>query len=421
MCLARGQFVHHNERTIAMSFPSRTSLALALPFFLCLPPLLSLASCSASGKCATNDDNCDQVPDDIGAPMFGSAGQWLEADTDLDGHGDGPAIDENADGTADGVAIDVNGDGYYDGIDRDGDGVADRLTGEMPAGSGGAPSTGGTTGSGGVVAASGGTPGSGGTTVNTSGSCLTASPVHSPSSTFTGTASQYAQADTWRQNCSDVSTCPAVQYKFIANGWGPNWQDHTLTSGGTKLSVDSYSGTQGSGYEPAGYPTVFCGLYSDIQSGSCGLPATIASLTEIDTGLRWSPGTQGSDYNVAYDIWMGNGNSFAGFLMVWYRDPPANQPAGSIRANNVFVGGDTQRWDVWTGSVNGSPIVNYVRPNGEESSEFAFDALDFVEHAKANYSLPGDTVLSVAIGFEIWNGPVAGLKVEDFCVEVHGR
>jgi len=350
--------------------------------------------------------------------VLGAAGQWLEADSDGDGLGDGYAIDENGDGNTDGIAIDLNGDGFYDGIDRDGDGNADKITGQ-PVGSGGAPSTGGTTGSGGAPPASGGAVGSGGTP-NLAGSCLTTAPRHSGGGTITGNndAARYAKYDTWRQNCEDTGTCPAVPYKFIANGWGTNWQSHTITYGGAKFSVDAFAGNNDAG-APAGYPTVFCGTYSNESSGACGLPAPISTITEIDTGLRWSHSGQGSDYNVAYDIWMGNGNSFVGFLMVWYRDPPANQPAGSLRANNIFVGPDTQRWDVWTGTVNGAPIVNYVRPNGEESMEYAFDAMDFVEHAKANYQLPGDTVLSVAIGFEIWNGPVSNLVVEDFCVEVH--
>jgi len=442
MCLARGQFVHHNERTTAMSFPARTSLALALPFLACLPTVFALTSCGASSQaCAINDSPpCDGVPDDIGVALYGTSGQWLEADTNNDGLGDGYAIDEDGDGNADGVAIDVNGDGFYDGIDRNGDGQADRITGDVtapPPGSGGSTSTGGQTSTGGTVTGGGGAPpsntggtpgtggtppttggttGTGGTSPNFTGSCLTASPVHSGTTTTSG---KDVQANTWRQNCSDVSQCPAVQYKFIANGWGPNWQSHTLTYGGTKLAVDAYQGSQGSNYEPAGYPTVFCGLYSNIQSGACGLPASINSLSEIDTGLKWTAGTTGSDYNVAYDIWIGNGNNLSAYLMVWMRDPPNAQPAGSVQANNVYVGDDPKRFDVWAGSVNNHPIVNYVRPANEVSNNDAFDAMDFVHHAQQNYNLPGDTVLAVAVGFEIWNGPVAGLKIDDFCVEVH--
>jgi len=405
-CLARGQFVHHNERTIAMSFSARTSLALALPLLAFLPSLLS-ASC-APKACALNDADCDQVPDDIGAPSRGTAGEWLKVDTNKDGMLDSYGIDEDGNGTIDGVGLDLNADGFYDAIDRPDaqgtyDGVADKITGSPAEGSGGAP------GSGGASPGSGGAP-------PTTGSCLTATPSHSPGGTATG---QYQQVDTWRANCADFNTCPAVQYKFLANGWGTNWQSHSITYAGTQLSIDSYLGSEGIDFSPAGYPAVFCGLYSDIQSGECGLPATIASLSRLDSGMRWSAGSAGTDYNVSYDIWIGNGTTQTAFLMLWLHDPASDQPVGSATASNVMVGSDPARWTVWTGTHQGMRIVSYVRPPGEDSMSYSFDVLEYVRHAQQNYALPGDTIMSVAGGFEIWNGPVTGLKIEDFCVDAH--
>jgi hypothetical protein len=31
---------------------------------------------------------------------------------------------------------------------------------------------------------------------------------------------------------------------------------------------------------------------------------------------------------------------------------------------------------------------------------------------------PGDRIVAVAVGFEIWNGPVSGLATDDFYVDV---
>lgn len=380
--------------------------------------------------CATNDVNCDEVPDDIGRPVYDAAGVWVDGDVTGDGIGDGKAIDENGDNVIDGVGLDTNYDGYIDSIDRNGDQRADKTTGlgEVGGGTGGVSATGGTGPTTGGVGPSGGTTGSGGGatggTTNPSGSCLTPSPVYSPPFTTMGSddGTRYYKADTWRQPCADLATCPAVPYRFIANGWGENWTSHKLTFEGSRFSVDDFQGQRSANFGPAGYPSMFCGLYSNEQSGKCGLPAPIASLSRINTGLRWShTGGQGSDFNVAYDIWMGNGNTFVGYLMVWYRDPPMNQPAGGVKANNVMVGSDPTPFDVWSGTVNGAPIVNYVRREGQDISEFSFNVLDFVNHAKTNYALPGDTIQSVAIGFEIWSGPVSNLKVEDFCVDVHAN
>lgn len=369
--------------------------------------------------CAENDGQnglgCDGLPDDLGRPVTDSDGNWLTVDQNGDGKIEGYAVDTNGDGLADAVTVDIDRDGDVDGIDTNVDGIADRVTGQ-PSGSGGTTGAGGSPPSaGGQPAASGGSQQGtgGGSTPNLEGSCLTGTAKHSGGGVV---SDQYADFDTYRYNCSDTAACPIVRYKFMANGWGPNWQSHTIGYGGTTIDVQSLQGQVGDNYEPAGYPTVFCGLYSQKSSGACGLPKKVSELTEIDTGLTWS-GVQNS-HNVAYDIWMGNGptaGDFAGFLMVWYHDPSDQQPAGSVRANNVSVGGEL--WDVWTGTVGGKPIVNYVHKG--DIFSYAFDALEFVNHAKSNYQLPGDTVQSVAVGFEIWKGPTSGLKIEDFCVEVH--
>jgi hypothetical protein len=35
------------------------------------------------------------------------------------------------------------------------------------------------------------------------------------------------------------------------------------------------------------------------------------------------------------------------------------------------------------------------------------------------YALPGTHILAVAVGYEVWNGPVTNLKTDDFYVDVH--
>jgi hypothetical protein len=377
------------------------SLSLTVTSTLSLSALLS--ACSAGETCvpiSALDSNCDHVKDSLGV-----ADKTWQVDI------------APPDGVFDGQGLDTDGDMIVDAVDTDGDGFADTdENGPLNPGAGGGAGSGGATSSGGAppatggsVSATGGTmPGTGGS-VNPAGHCLDQTPEYSTGRTISGSSDgvRYAGADTTRNG---------VSYRFIANGWGPNWQSHEISYEGSRFTVDDFQGSRGSNYEPAGYPSVFCGNYSNSTSGACGLPASISSLSQIDTGLSWSHSGDGTDFNVAYDIWMANGSSFAGYLMLWYRDPPQNQPAGSIKANNVMVGPD--RWDVWSGTVNNSPIVNYVRPQGSDLAKLSFDALDYVDHAKTNYNLPGDTVMSVAIGFEIWSGPVTNLSVDDFCVNV---
>ena len=212
-------------------------------------------------------------------------------------------------------------------------------------------------------------------------------------------------------------------YVLITNGWGPGFQSHTISWNGTSFTVDKMAGTAGSGGQPASYPSVFCGQYSVMQRGDCGLPKAISELTSLRTGWRWAPnGNVDGKYNAAYDIWVGDGTTFTGYLMVWLRDPPNYQPAGSKNAmhQGVTVKNVEGTWDIWNGSVNNRPIVNWVRREGTDSHEIEFDVLDFVRDAEMRgLTIPGSThIRAVAVGFEIWEGEISGLQSQDFYVQV---
>lgn len=220
--------------------------------------------------------------------------------------------------------------------------------------------------------------------------------------------------DRWQS--ADV-TRDGSNYKFMANGWGPGFTSQSVSWNGTSFTVVDLEGEQGENYEPCSYPTVFCGQYSK-TSGACGLPAEIASLTSLRTGWMWAANGNDGEYNAAYDIWLGDGGRFTGFFMVWLRDPPGQQPAGSLQEQGVSVANVPGTWDIWSGMVNNHPITNYVRPEGQDSPSLEFDILDFLKDAAAHdESVPGTQVLAVAVGFEMWNGPFKNLQVVDFYVD----
>ncbi len=72
------------------------------------------------------------------------------------------------------------------------------------------------------------------------------------------------------------------------------------------------------------------------------------------------------------------------------------------------------------GTVFGSvPIINWVRAEGCDSHEIEFDVMDFVKDAQARgIDIPGTYIRAVAVGFEIWDGPVSNIASEDFFVDV---
>jgi hypothetical protein len=266
-------------------------------------------------------------------------------------------------------------------------------------------------------------PASAGGTSNSTPSSPSNDPV--PSTllpTLFGTPTQSGQgssSDRW--NKTDVKR-NELSYFFMANGWGPGFESQTVSWDGTAFSVDSMQGMRGAGYEPASYPTVFCGVYSDSRSGDCGLPKALADIQSLRTGWRWSANGNAGQYNAAYDIWLSNTGDIDGhsaFLMVWLRDPPGQQPAGSKKVAGVSVTNAPGTWNIWSGNVGGKPCITYARTEGKDSPELEIDVMDFVRDAAARQiTLPGSTLLSVAVGFEIWNGPVTKLSSDDFYVQV---
>ena len=154
-----------------------------------------------------------------------------------------------------------------------------------------------------------------------------------------------------------------------------------------------------------------------------GNAPVIASSAPRYLNAKWSTADRGQ-YNAAWDIWLGTASAFQSYLMVWLRDPPGRQPAGSTTINNVTVAGVPGTWKIYYGSVNSRPIVNYLRPEGQDACEFEFNVMDFVNDAQARRAttpalmLPGDTVRAIAVGFEFWTGPFANVVSEDFYVKL---
>jgi hypothetical protein len=261
----------------------------------------------------------------------------------------------------------------------------------------------------GTAATSTGGTSTGGTSTDTSDSGLGNAAMGGTGNT----TNRYAKADVTRDG---------KNYFFMANGWGPGFQSQTVSWNGTSFNV-TMQGTAGPQYQPASYPTMFCGVYSDSRSKECGLPKTLDSISSLRTGWSWDPnGNDSPQYNAAYDIWVGNGSdisSHSGFLMVWYREPVGQQPAGQPTAfKGITVQNVPGTWDIWTGAVGGKPIINWVRAEGQDTHSMEFDIMDFVRDAKMrNLTVPGTTVLSVAVGFEMWQS-VNNLQSKDFYVDV---
>ena len=237
-----------------------------------------------------------------------------------------------------------------------------------------------------------------------------------PTQTGTGNSTvKYASGDVTR----DGGT-----YRFITNWWGQGWASSAVTWNGTSFTVQSAAGTSTPDGTPIGYPTTYCGRYSETAGhGDCGLPAAYSTIDKLWTGWKWHSADTGQ-YNAAWDIWLGTASAFQSYLMVWLRDPSGRQPAGNNVINNVTVADVPGTWMIRYGTVNSRPIVNYVRVEGQDACEFEFNVMDFINDAQSRaastsgLTLPGDTVRAVAVGFEFWTGPFANVVSDDFYVKL---
>lgn len=216
-----------------------------------------------------------------------------------------------------------------------------------------------------------------------------------------------------------------VNYFFMANGWGPGFMSQTVKWNGTAFTVVSMTGKQGPNWEPASYPTMFYGAYSDSTSRESKLPRAITEITSLKTGWIWRPNGNNGQYNAAYDIWLGDESQKktterrTAFLMVWLRDPLGQQPAGSPVHRDVTVPNVPGQWTIWSGTIEGDPCISYVLGDNKDIFKLEFDVLDVIKDARARgVNVPGSHVLSVAVGFEIWNGPITNLISDDFYVTV---
>lgn len=222
-------------------------------------------------------------------------------------------------------------------------------------------------------------------------------------------------------------TRDCVTYRFITNWWGQGWTAANVSYNGTSFTVANATGTSMPDGTPIGYPATYCGRYSENAAhGSCGLPAAFSTIDTLWTGWKWSSGDTGQ-YNAAWDIWLGTATAFQSYLMVWLRDPPGRQPAGNNVINNVTVANEPGTWNIRYGTVNGRPIVNYVRTEGQDACAFEFNVMDFISDAQARsattsgLTLPGDTVRAIAVGFELWTGPFTNVSSDDFYIKLNAK
>jgi hypothetical protein len=218
------------------------------------------------------------------------------------------------------------------------------------------------------------------------------------------------------------------QYRLAANWWS-KFDGQTIAYSGLSYTINNPNNVASADNNPIGYPTMYIGAYSGVDTTGSNLPKQVSALTSVPTVFSTNAAEGARDeYNAAYDVWFTPTGAKLGssqyappqggaYLMVWMFKPTNRQPRGGIRKSVQTVSGVSGTWNVWVDNTN-PPCISYVSINPINGLDFDLNA--FIKDAVANnYGITNSMYLSVVFaGFEIWSKG-DGLKVHNFCAKVN--
>ena len=207
------------------------------------------------------------------------------------------------------------------------------------------------------------------------------------------------------------------QYVVQNDEWNSSATQCISTDGNDDFTV-TQSAINNSGGSPGGYPSIYKGCHWGNCTQNSGLPVQVSALKNVTSD--WSTKQpQSGAYDVAYDIWYNSKPTTSGSpdgaeLMVWLNSRGAVQPAGSIIAKNVSIGGTV--YNVWYDKMNWNYIA-YQRVSGTTSVK-GLDIRAITQDAvKRGYIQPAWYLADIEAGFELWQGG-ANLATTSFNVTV---
>ena len=210
--------------------------------------------------------------------------------------------------------------------------------------------------------------------------------------------------------CGKTESTPVAggRYEAQNNLWGAD-TPQCITAFDTGFVVDPAEHVNTTG--PAGYPSIYRGCVYGYCTGGSPFPRRVDQLGTVTSSWSTSgPTDPASTYNTAYDLWFDPnanqpGRNTGAELMVWLNTTGV-QPIGT-KGPTVTIAGAS--WDVWQGTLDGLPVISYVRTVGT-TSVTNLPLHSFVADATTRGVVePGWYLTSVQAGFEPWTGG-AGLR-----------
>jgi hypothetical protein len=220
---------------------------------------------------------------------------------------------------------------------------------------------------------------------------------------------------------SQTASVAGGAYIVENNEWNSSASECISTDGNADFTVAN-SSISLSGGAPGGYPAIYKGCHWGDCTSNSGLPIQVGSLTPGTVTTNWTttqPG--GGAYDVAYDIWYNqspttSGQPNAEEMMIWLNHTGGVEPAGSVVASNVTLGGHT--YDIWEDQMSSWKDVSYVMTSGATSVSNLDIGTLAADSVSRGYMTDSDYLIDLEAGFELWQGGV-GLATDSYSVNVN--
>jgi hypothetical protein len=277
---------------------------------------------------------------------------------------------------------------------------------------GGAGQSGAAAGDGGSTAADRGGSGAAGTTANAGRSAAGSGGIAAAGSD--GNSGDLTTNSAWA-----AVAYQGRNYIVQNNVFNPD-ATQTIHYEGTSFSVTSVMGSADYGVS---FPSVFIGSVYYRDTTNSNLPMQVSAIKGIDVSFSHNAGSVAGTYNAFSAGWFSAGTPreaggpSGGYLEVWYFASPDQRPPGSITEAAVSIAGVAGQWDVWQGTCNDHPCIEYLRT--QPITSFQGDLSPFFADAvKRSGALQSSWLLTgLFCGFEIHAGGV-GLHADSISMIV---
>jgi hypothetical protein len=220
---------------------------------------------------------------------------------------------------------------------------------------------------------------------------------------------------------SQTASVAGGAYIVENNEWNSSASECISTDGNADFTVAN-SSISLSGGAPGGYPAIYKGCHWGDCTSNSGLPIQVGSLTPGKVTTSWNTSQPGGGaYDVAYDIWYNQSSTTSGQpnaeeMMIWLNHTGGVEPAGSVVASNVSLGGHT--YDIWEDQMSSWKDVSYVMTSGTTSVSNLDIGTLAADSVSRGYMADSDYLIDLEAGFELWQGGV-GLATNSYSVNVN--